>query len=360
MIEEMCVLIPAYCPNEKIFQYVKELNGKGLKNVLIVNDGSSSMYDPIFQRVEREANCEVIGYKENKGKGAALKFGFNYLLENKPSIEGVITADCDGQHTVDDVLKVLSAIDQHSDGLVLGVRNFSKTENGEEVPFRSRFGNIFSSGIFYLLYHRHLSDTQTGLRGFSSKYLPFLNKVDGDRYEYETQELIECVRKNIPFYEVRISTIYEENNSGSHFHPIKDSISIICTMFHGLFLFAGSSMISSVVDILLAWLFLDLFKMIIQEDLYRITLATILARLVSMDMNYILNKKVVFKDHSNHFETIIRYIFLCVIVMILSSLFVYLTSHYLFWNEKLAKIIGDCLLFFFSYRMQKGWIFNHE
>ncbi len=359
-MSEMCILIPAYCPTENILQYVKELNEKGLQNILVVNDGSDSTYDLIFQKIEKETNCEVIGYKKNRGKGEALKFGFSYLLDNKPQIDGVITVDCDGQHRVNDVLKVYKALEEHRDGIILGVRDFSKTDNGENVPFRSKLGNLCSSGIFYLLYHRHLSDTQTGLRGFSRKYLAFMNSVDGERYEYETQELIDCVRENIPFYEVPISTIYEENNSGSHFHPIKDSISIICTMFHGLFMFAGSSIISSVVDITLSWLLLDSLRFVIEEDLIRISLATMLARLISMFINYSLNRRLVFKDNQDNYRTAVKYVFLCTIVMILSSLFVYLTSHYLFWNEKIAKIIGDCLLFFFSYHMQKGWIFNHE
>ncbi len=361
MTNQTCILIPAYCPTEKIVQYVHDLNSQGITDILVVNDGSSNAYDPIFLKLEKLSFCEIIGYPENKGKGAALKYGYSHILETKPNITGVITVDCDGQHTVNDVLKINNTLCSNTNTLILGVRNFNVSSNGEKIPFRSKLGNSFSSFIFYLLYHRHLSDTQTGLRGFSSSLLPFMTRIKGSRYEYETQVLIDCVKENIPFQEIPISTIYEDNNSCSHFHPIKDSFRIICTMFQGFFLFISSSLLSSVIDILCAWFLLDLLRFAIKDsNLLRIMLATVIARIISMSFNYLLNKKIVFKDNTSHSSTMIRYIFLCIIVMLLSSIFVYLTSHYLYWNEKIAKIIGDSLLFFFSYYAQKGWVFHHE
>ena len=183
--------------------------------------------------------------------------------------------------------------------------------------------------------------------------------IKGNRYEYETQVLIDCTKENIPFYEVPISTIYENNNSGSHFHPIKDSFRIINTMLLGFFMFIASSLISALVDTLCAWILLDLLKPVLNNsDLLRITIATICARLISMSVNYTMNKNMVFKSNTSSRKTFIRYIILCIIVMLLSSIFVYLANRYLYWNEKFAKIIVDCLLFFFSYQIQKGWVFH--
>lgn len=359
MPDKFCVLIPAYCPSDSLVSYVGELFEKGIRDILVVNDGSGKKYGEVFEKLKECPACAVIGYGENRGKGEALKFGFEYIMRTKPDCEAVITADCDGQHMPEDVVRTAEAVKEHPDDLILGVRDFSTAADGSKVPLRSKFGNFCSSGIFFLLFHRHLGDTQTGLRGFSAKFLPFMREIPGRRYEYEIQTLIACVREKIPFFEVPISTVYENDNTGSHFRPLLDSSRIVAVMFREFFLFISSSLLSAAVDIAGAWFLMDVLRMVIRNsDFARIAAATVGARLVSMWINYTLNRKLVFRSGKANRRTMGRYVILCMVVMVLSSLFVYLTSHFIGLNEKIAKIIGDCLLFFLSYRAQKGWVFH--
>ena len=65
---EEIVLMPAYMPDKKMINAVCELWEAGL-SVLIVDDGSGSVYDPVFEAVASKA--EVIRFRENRGKGAA-------------------------------------------------------------------------------------------------------------------------------------------------------------------------------------------------------------------------------------------------------------------------------------------------
>lgn len=342
-----------------MISYIGELCSKGIKDILVVNDGSGVSYQETFDKLKQFDACKVIGYCQNKGKGAALKYGFRHILRTKPEQDVIITADCDGQHTPEDVLRMVQAGLSHPDALSLGVRDFTVTATGEPIPLRSHFGNICSSGIFFLLFHRWLSDTQTGLRAFPTQFLSWMCDINGERYEYEMQVLISCVRKKIPFFEVPIQTVYEDHNAGSHFNPLRDSFRIVKVMFKDFFLFMSSSMISAVVDILCAWILLDLLRILIPEpDLVRIAAATIGARLISMWANYTMNRKIVFHSQTDQKHTMYRYGILCMIVMLLSALFVYFTSNLLGWNEKAAKVVGDCLLFFLSYRVQKGWVFH--
>ena len=102
---------------------------------------------------------------------------------------------------------------------------------------------------------------------------------------------------------------------------------------------------------------LDSFKYFVSNDLLRISASTILARLISMFLNYSLNKRIVF-NKGNKNNALYKYILLCVLIMILSSIFVYLASHLLSLDEKLTKVIGDSLLFLLSYKLQKEWVFK--
>ena len=177
-------------------------------------------------------------------------------MENMPDITGVITADADGQHTVADCLHLAEQLEKGERALYLGSRDF----NLENVPPKSRSGNKITSVIFKLLYGQYLPDTQTGLRAFRKEELPFMAEVEGERYEYEMKVLIACSRARIPMIPITIETIYENENEGTHFHPIRDSYRIYKVILGGFVKFMGTSLICFLVDQLLfnlfkGWLF---------------------------------------------------------------------------------------------------------
>ena len=86
-------------------------------------------------------NVQLLRHAVNLGKGAALKTAFNHVLCTYPELAGVVTADADGQHHPDDIERVAETLLARPDALVLGARTF-----GEDVPLRSRFGNIATRG----------------------------------------------------------------------------------------------------------------------------------------------------------------------------------------------------------------------
>ena len=97
------VLIPAYEPDEQLIPLTKQLKEAGF-GVVVVDDGSGPAYRHIFDSVK--ANADVVSYANNRGKGAALKTGMAYIRDNKPEAEHFITCDADGQHRVEDVIRV--------------------------------------------------------------------------------------------------------------------------------------------------------------------------------------------------------------------------------------------------------------
>ena len=358
MKQNCCVLIPAYKPPEAFLDYAMALRAAGIRDILVVDDGSGEQYAPLFDRLRQLDGCEVIGYPANRGKGSAIKYGFAHLRRTRPQCQVVVTADCDGQHTAEDVLRVAQEAAEHPGQLVLGVRNFARTADGTPVPLRSRLGNFCSTVVFWLLFHFWLPDTQTGLRGFSASLLEAFGTVPGSRYEYETEVLTFCMRAHIPLRTLPITTVYENRNAASHFHPLRDSMRIMAVMLRDFGRFLLSSLGSAVVDVLLAWFLMDALRPLLPgENFARIAAATIGARLVSMLVNYTLNRKLVFRQQKQNRTSFVRYLLLCVCIMLLSSGFVYLTARYWMWNEKAAKLVGDCLLFLLGYQIQKVWVF---
>jgi hypothetical protein len=213
------VLIPAYCPDRRLPSFVRSLSESGL-TPLITDDGSPQEYESIFEECRKRA--EVLRHDTNRGKGAALKTMLAWLMEHETQEYAAVTADADGQHALSDVIRCVDAAVSHPSCLVLGVRDFS----GPDVPEKSRTGNQVTAAAFRFITGRSLSDTQTGLRAFHCSLAEDLYQTKGDRYEYEMNVLLELVRRDVPILEMEIETIYIDNNSSSHFKPVRDSFRI--------------------------------------------------------------------------------------------------------------------------------------
>ena len=351
-IENIVFLIPSLDPDEKMPTYVKELVEAGAKHILVVNDGSSDLAQKYFDEIMTLNGIIVLKHDVNRGKGAALKTGFKYVLENMSGIKGIVTADADGQHATDDTMNVAYRL-LETNNVVFGTRNF----NEEIVPFKSRNGNKITTMVFKLLYGKKVNDTQTGLRGLPIDFIPKCIELIGDRFEYEIMMLIQIVKEKRKIIEEPIRTIYFESNRATHFNTFKDSYRIYKVMFSTFLKFASSSLISSTLDIVLYTL---LFNLVFKDLSARnaILFSTAVARIVSALVNFIINKTKVFKSNDNYFITMIKYTILAICQMTASWLCVYLIYSILHINTSIIKIIVDVLLFFLSYRIQQKWVFK--
>ena len=344
------VVIPSYEPDEKLPKLLKELKTAGFENIVLVDDGSGEGYAHFFADARETYGCQVLHHAVNQGKGRALKTAFNYCLQEFPGMPGVITADSDGQHSPACILACVDAMLMHPDALVLGCRCFE----GEDVPARSEFGNKCTRVVMKYLTGITVSDTQTGLRGIPASFMEQLLKVKGERFEFETNMLLETKSRKIPIVEVPIRTIYIEENKTSHFNPIRDSVKIY--MIFGKFLF--SSLSSSVVDLALFSLFCFLLKDMQWGKITYVMAATVFARILSALYNYLLNLKVVFQSESPVKSTLPRYVLLAAVQMSLSAILVGKLYPLFGGAEVLVKIPVDVLLFFLSFVIQREFVYN--
>ncbi|MBQ6546585.1 MAG: bifunctional glycosyltransferase family 2/GtrA family protein [Bacilli bacterium] len=330
-------LIPAYEPDERLTQLVKELTGNKY-TIVVVNDGSGKEYNKIFNSIKKEA--KVIAYEKNQGKGHALKTGLEYIQKNYPE-SIIVTMDADGQHTVKDANKLCEYVKEHPKHIALGSRFRSK-----KTPLRSKIGNTITMIVFTLLTGTKIYDTQTGLRAFSSTHLPFLLSIEGNRYEYEMNVLLNLNKHRIRTKEIPIEVIYIDNNKSSHFKTIRDSYLI----YKEIIKFSGSSIISFIIDYLLYSIMLILTGKLIFSN--------ITARLISGTVNYTINKNIVFKSTKNSLLSAIYYIFLAIIILILNTLILKLLVTFIGINAYIAKILTELILFIISYTVQKRFVFK--
>lgn len=206
------LVIPAYNPNERLVALLKAAKPH-FSRIILVDDGSTE--GRAFINAAHSLGVEVLTHAANRGKGAALKTAFAALRSD----EDAVTADADGQHKPDDILKVSAALCSFREGLVLGVR-----QPGKPIPLLSRLGNGWSRLLFRLLLGYPVSDTQTGLRGIPAAFIPKLLELPGERYDYEQLMLLETRYMRDHILEIPIKTVYFDGNAGSHFRPIRDTL----------------------------------------------------------------------------------------------------------------------------------------
>lgn len=213
-------VIPCYNPPEVFSNIILELYSMGVRDVIIIDDGSNNKR--IFS-IANKKGYTVIEHNTNKGKGEAIKSGIRYYRKHFiDKYKGIVMIDCDGQHRVWDMDKVGQEM-IHSDKFTMGVRNF----NIDGVPFRNKIGNKITSLVFKWMFGVYIKDTQTGLRGVPNRLIDTVLKIDGERYEYEINMLIDIVKMKEEIKEVEIETVYDNNDKRySYFNPFKDSYRI--------------------------------------------------------------------------------------------------------------------------------------
>lgn len=348
------IIIPSYEPDDRFPILLKKLNEAKLGPIIVVNDGSSEEYKNYFEIAQNEYGAIVLHHEVNRGKGRALKTAFKYCLDEYAGLVGCVTADSDGQHSPLNIGQVKEELLKNKDALVLGVRDF----DAAGVPTKSQFGNKITRSVFKILYHKEISDTQTGLRAIPKYFMLDLLKLQEDRFEFETKMLICAIEDGVEFIETPIETIYDsKENHTSHFDPIKDSIRIYRLFGFDFGKFIISSLSSSAVDLVIFQIMCSILKNSIAGVRY-VAYATIIARIISAIYNYSVNYYYVFSSKKKHTTSGIKYFLLAVVQMTCSAL---LTTGLIALTgtdvELLVKVPVDVVLFFVSYQIQKRFIY---
>ena len=355
-LSKISVVLPSLDPDEKLIAVVDGLLEYGFTDIILVNDGSKQENLHYFTDLAAQhPEIHLLHHEVNKGKGAALKNAFRYFLANRPDGYGVVTVDGDNQHHPADT----RACCEHmlkTGHTVLGCRDF----NQEDVPARSSFGNKTTSMIFKIFVGMTISDTQTGLRAIPRAVLEELVEVYGDRFEYETNMLLAFKTKGIAFDEVKIRTVYIEENKSSHFRVIHDSWRIYKLLLAHFFRYTLSSVASFVID---SGMVYQLTRLLPLADPMLGYVSTVGARAVSSVINFFMNKKLVFESKVSTGKAMLRYYALALPQLLIQTLVNQGLYTLLGITESqaglrtLIHILVMCVLFLISFTVQQRWVF---
>lgn len=354
-LDSLAIILPSLNPDKKFLGVVDGLCEQGFKHIVVIDDGSNEEHQEYFNSAKTaHPGIHILHHEVNRGKGRGLKTAFEYVEKELPEAKGVITIDGDGQHLVGDIIACGERMLKEGDKVVLGCRDF----NTPGIPPRSIAGNKTTARLFRICYGIKLSDTQTGLRAIPREYLEPFCGIEGERFEYETNMLLNMKRMGIGFIEQPITTVYDPDDYSSHYDAVKDSWRIFKVMFK----FLVSSLGSTIIDLTVFYLMMRFFGAAAGK--YAELLATAVARAISSFANFNANNSVVFDNKKGYKRALLRYYCLCIPQMLVSAGLVTLINGLLSnsapFIATLIKFAVDIVLFFISYQIQREWVFSQK
>jgi glycosyltransferase involved in cell wall biosynthesis len=198
-------LIPAY--NEEVGVADVVRGASKFLTALVVDDGSHDN----TARLAEEAGAVVLRQIPNQGKGAAMRLGFKYALEN--GYDALITLDADRQHNPEEIPVFLDCFASTKADLIIGARDFRK------MPIVRRVSNTIGRAMFSWALGQQDRDNQSGYRLISSRLMQHLISSTERGFEFEVEMVAVCVKLRYRLEWVTIQTIYADEKS--HISPLK-------------------------------------------------------------------------------------------------------------------------------------------
>lgn len=208
-----CVIIPTYNNAGTLLQVLERVK-PFVTDVWVINDGSTDDTVEILSHVSYPVT--VISYPKNRGKGHALRTGFQCAMEK--GFDYAVTLDSDGQHYPEDIPLLTAALSAQPGSLVVGSRCLKQ----ENMPGKNTFANRFSNFWFAFQTWQSLPDTQTGFRIYPLRRLSGLGMLTS-RYEAELELLVLAAWHGVRLVPVPIRVYYPPREERvSHFRPFTD------------------------------------------------------------------------------------------------------------------------------------------
>lgn len=221
------ISIPTYKPTNELIKIIEKIYVSKYFNflistnkikILIIDDGNYEVkHLTILKKIAKKKYIKIIKNKTNMGQGYAIKKSIKYASDN--NFDSIICVDDDGQHHIEDIIKVIEYANKNKSYFVIGVREFTK-----DIPKRSYVGNKLTLLIIKILFNYKIKDATSGLRFYHRETFTNLLRIKNNKFDFQLISLI-SLREFYDF--VYIKTIYLNDNTHSRFKPYKDSINII-------------------------------------------------------------------------------------------------------------------------------------
>ncbi len=331
MMNLKIVLVDAFEPDAYFVEFLTKLKSEGFE-VLVVNDGSSVVFDKTFE--EASKFVKVLSHEFNRGIGAVIKTGLFYIQNNCKGNYVVVTLNYNKKYEIEDIKKVCEESLSNPNSLVLGSKRRNKTIS---------FTNLSKEATRFLYQKKtgvDVYDTNAGLFAFSNSLVDFLLNVKGSRMDYEMNLLLKCADQKIAIQEVALT-------QAENVDILEKKKREVITPEKEIFKFAMLSPFGLGIDFVL---FLVLFLFSKQA-----MLSLVFAKIVSSIIDYSRDKNQVYKVEPDVSKVAkLYFLFVFLIVLVDCLLFGFLSTFFGI-PVVFAKIIGEIAVYAVCFGIREGF-----
>jgi glycosyltransferase involved in cell wall biosynthesis len=217
-MSKIAVIIPAYNAGTTIAELVERTSRfVGREDIVVIDDGSCDQ----TSEIAGGTGAVIVRHDANRGKGEALKTGFEYA--RRRGYPAVITLDADLQHDPESIPGFIRKAN-HFAGIIIGTRR----RNLKIMPLGRWLSNTLTSVVVSILSGQSIKDSQSGYRLISTRVLKSV-RLESRKYDLESEILIKAKRKGFEIAETPIATIYA--GGGSSIKPLADTLRFIRLMW---------------------------------------------------------------------------------------------------------------------------------
>lgn len=208
LLMKTIIVIPAYNAEKTIESVFRRIPKNSYDEIIVVNDGSKDKTSKIVKKY----NVKLIEHKKNRGYGGAQKTGFKEAIKDGADIVALVHAD--GQYAPEELPNIKKPIENGDADVVLGSRALHGKMLEGGMPLTRYIGNRLLTFLENLVLNMDISEYHTGYRVYSRKALEGVRfDLNSDKYEFDSEILIQCKLKKLKIKEVPTPTHYGEEIS---------------------------------------------------------------------------------------------------------------------------------------------------
>lgn len=219
---KLSIIIPVFNEKKSIESVIQKVTKVSLpkswiREIVVVDDGSNDGTGEILKKYNHIFT--IITHSKNKGKGAALRSGFNFSTGDY-----ILIQDADLEYDANDYINLLEPIIIGNCDIVFGSRILQKNNvSGRRFYF---YGGVFLTKVFNLFFNTKLTDVSTCYKVFNRKYLLSIMEYSSDDFAFDFAELTYSLISEGAVVEVPINYNPRNNKEGKKL-KIKHGVRIL-------------------------------------------------------------------------------------------------------------------------------------
>lgn len=218
-------LIPFYNHPERINELVEALRAYEL-DIIIVDDGSNSASKEVLGRIK---DVLILERKSNGGKGAAMKDGFKFAVDN--GFTHVLQVDADFQHDVSMIDEFLELSQKFPQDIICANPVYDESAPKSRVYGRK----ITNFWVAINTLSLEIKDAMCGFRIYPLKEIEkAVKRSKTNRMEFDIEILVNAYRCGLKTQWIDIKVSYEVGGV-SHFKMLRDNMMISLMHAKGFF-----------------------------------------------------------------------------------------------------------------------------